>query len=254
MEDEPRTRRLTRREKRLLRQGNDHHQQKDNYQEKLNYRLKNIEPLTDNQRLTFNAFEDEKNLMLHGIAGTGKSFLSMYLSLKQILSGSELYKKIVIVRTVVPTRDMGFLPGNTKEKTKVYEAPYYAICTELFGRGDSYEYLKSKGLIEFISTSFIRGITLNDCIVIVDEMQNATLHELDSVITRIGHNCKIIFCGDFRQTDFTREHEKNGLTDFMHVVKRMRSFELIDFDADDIVRSALVKEYIILKDKMKIIT
>ena len=178
----------------------------------------------------------------------------MYLSLKQILGDQESpYKRIVIVRTVVPTRDMGFLPGNTKEKTKVYEAPYYAICTELFGRGDSYEYLKGKNLIEFISTSFIRGITLNDCIVIVDEMQNATLHELDSVITRIGHNCKIIFCGDFRQSDFTREHEKNGLTDFMRVVRSMRSFDLIEFEANDIVRSALVKEYIILKDKMKVI-
>ena len=126
--------------------------------------------------------------------------------------------------------------------------------SELFGRGDAYDYLKNKNLIEFISTSFIRGITLNDSIVIVDEMQNATLHELDSVITRIGHNCKVIFCGDFRQTDFTREHEKNGLTDFMRIVKSMRSFNLIEFDANDIVRSALVKEYIILKDKMRIIT
>lgn len=249
MEEENRVKRLTRKERRLLRQG-----KTETPQEKINFNLKHFEPLTLNQRLTFESFSNEKNLMLHGIAGTGKSFLSMYLSLKQVLSGSEQYKKIVIVRTVVPTRDMGFLPGNTKEKTKVYEAPYYAICSELFGRGDAYEYLKNKNLIEFISTSFIRGITLNDSIVIVDEMQNATLHELDSVITRIGHNCKIIFCGDFRQTDFTRDHEKNGLTDFMRVVKNMRSFNLIEFDANDIVRSALVKEYIILKDKMKIVT
>jgi phosphate starvation-inducible protein PhoH len=193
--------------------------------------------------------------MLHGIAGTGKSFMAMYLSLKQIIADPDcIYKKIVIVRSVVPTRDMGFLPGNNKEKTKVYEAPYYAICSELFGRGDAYEYLKGKNVIEFISTSFIRGITLNNCIVIVDEMQNATLHELDSVITRIGHNCKVIFCGDFRQSDFTREHERNGLTDFMRVVKNMKSFDLVEFEAKDIVRSALVKEYIILKDKMRIIT
>ncbi len=245
------TRRLTRKEKRQLRQQG---KEQPNYQEKLNFKLRHFDPLTQNQKHAFDSFKNDKNLMLHGIAGTGKSFMAMYLSLKQILGDQESpYKRIVIVRTVVPTRDMGFLPGNTKEKTKVYEAPYYAICTELFGRGDSYEYLKSKNLIEFISTSFIRGITLNDCIVIVDEMQNATLHELDSVITRIGHNCKIIFCGDFRQSDFTREHEKNGLTDFMRVVRSMRSFDLIEFEANDIVRSALVKEYIILKDKMKVI-
>lgn len=252
-EEHPVVKRLTRKEKRLLRQQGK--PVKENYQEKLNFKLRHFSPLTENQKNVFDSFSDDKNLMLHGIAGTGKSFMAMYLSLKQILNDPESpYKRIVIVRTVVPTRDMGFLPGNTKEKTKVYEAPYYAICSELFGRGDSYEYLKGKNLIEFISTSFIRGITLNDCIVIVDEMQNATLHELDSVITRIGHNCKIIFCGDFRQTDFTKEHEKNGLTDFMRVVKSMRSFDLVEFDAQDIVRSALVKEYIILKDKMRIIT
>lgn len=252
MEEEHTTRRLTRREKRLLRQGK---QPKENYSEKLNFNLRHFDPLTDNQRVTFQAFNNEKNLMLHGIAGTGKSFMAMYLSLKQILNDPDsIYKKIVVVRSVVPTRDMGFLPGNSKEKTKVYEAPYYAICTELFGRGDAYDYLKNKNVVEFMSTSFIRGITLNDCIVIVDEMQNATLHELDSVITRVGHNCKVIFCGDFRQTDFTREHEKNGLTDFMRVVRNMRSFDLIEFNSNDIVRSALVKEYIILKDKMRIIT
>jgi phosphate starvation-inducible protein PhoH len=247
------TKRLTRREKRLLRQQGK--EPKENYQEKINFHLKHFHPLTDNQRLAFNSFEDDKNLMLHGIAGTGKSFMALYLSLKQILSDPEcVYKKVVIVRSVVPTRDMGFLPGSDKEKTKVYEAPYYAICTELFGRGDSYEYMKKRNVIEFISTSFIRGITLNDCIVIVDEMQNATLHELDSVITRIGHNCKVVFCGDFRQSDFTRDHERSGLTDFMRVVKNMKSFDLIEFEAKDIVRSSLVKEYIILKDKMRIIT
>ena len=252
MEEETTTRRLTRKEKRLLRQQGK--PVKENYQEKLNFNLKHFDPLTENQNKTFKSFGQDKNLMLHGIAGTGKSFMAMYLSLKQILNDPECsFKKIVIVRTVVPTRDMGFLPGNSKEKTKVYEAPYYAICNELFGRGDAYDYLKNKNLVEFISTSFIRGITLNDCIVIVDEMQNATLHELDSVITRIGRNCKVIFCGDFRQSDFTREHEKNGLTDFMRVVKSMRSFELIEFNAEDIVRSALVKEYIILKDKMRIV-
>ena len=250
MQQEERQRRLTRREKRLLRQQG---KEQENHQERFSLKLKHFEPLTQNQRYAFESFEDDKNLMLHGIAGTGKSFMAMYLSLKQILNDPDSpYKRIVVVRTVVPTRDMGFLPGNTKEKTKVYEAPYYAICTELFGRGDSYEYFKSKNIIEFISTSFIRGITLNDSIVIVDEMQNASLHELDSVITRIGHNCKIIFCGDFRQSDFTKEHEKNGLDDFMKVVRNMKSFDLIEFEAKDIVRSALVKEYIILKDKMKI--
>ena len=224
-----------------------------NIQEKINFNLKHIEPLTENQKNSFEAYHQNKNLMLHGIAGTGKSFVSMYLALNQILSENSIYKKLIIVRSVVPTRDMGFLPGNSKEKARVYEAPYYAICTELFGKSDAYEYLKSKNLIEFISTSFIRGITLNDCIIIVDEIANMTLHELDSVITRVGKNCRIIFCGDFRQSDFTTEHEKNGLVDFMKIIKRMKSFHFVDFNENDIVRSSMVKDYIIQKDRMKIV-
>ncbi|CAB4131544.1 PhoH Phosphate starvation-inducible protein PhoH, predicted ATPase [uncultured Caudovirales phage] len=240
--------RLTRKQKRVMQQGN--------FKEpsfKLTFRLKDVQPLTDNQRLTFDYYDTGKNLLLHGIAGTGKSFLSIYLSLRSILSDQCRYKKLVIVRSVVPTRDMGFLPGNNKEKAKVYEAPYQAIFNELFDRGDAYEFLKNKNLVDFISTSFIRGITLNDCIIVVDEIANMTLHELDSVITRVGKNCKIIFCGDFRQSDFTKENERNGLKDFMRIINKMDSFEFVDFDENDIVRSRMVKEYIIAKDRLKIV-
>jgi len=241
------TQRLTRKEKRILRQNG-------KYEEpKLNFNLRNIEPLTANQKLTFDYYDQGKNLLLHGIAGTGKSFLSIYLSLRSILADQSRYKKLIIVRSVVPTRDMGFLPGNNKEKAKVYEAPYQAIFSELFERGDAYEYLKSKNLVDFISTSFIRGITINDSIIVVDEIANMTLHELDSVITRVGKNCRVIFCGDFRQSDFTREHEKNGLTDFMRIIQKMKSFEFVDFNENDIVRSSMVKEYIITKDRLRIV-
>jgi len=242
------TKRLSRKQKRVQQQQGG----REDNNLKINFKLRHIEPLTDNQRLTFDHYSREKNLMLHGIAGTGKSFISCYLAMRQLVEDDSRYKKLIIVRSVVPTRDMGFLPGNNKEKTKVYEAPYQAIFTELFGRGDAYEYLKQRGVVEFISTSFIRGVTLNDCIVVVDEIANCTLHELDSVITRVGKNCKIMFCGDFRQSDFTRDHEKNGLIDFMKIINKMKSFEFIDFDENDIVRSSLVKEYIITKDRLKI--
>lgn len=248
MED---SKKLTRKEKRIQKQNKNNNSINE---EKLNFHLKKIEPLTKHQKESFEAYRQGKNLMLHGIAGTGKSFISMYLSLEEILSSHDSpYKKLVIVRSVVPTRDMGFLPGNSKEKAQVYEAPYYAICTELFGRGDSYGYLKQKNIIEFISTSFIRGITLNDCIIVVDEIANMTLHELDSVITRVGRNCKIIFSGDFRQSDFTKDHERNGLVNFMKIIEKMKSFTFIDFDENDIVRSAMVKDYIIWKDKLRIV-
>lgn len=246
MEEVNTTHRLTRKERRVL-----HQNKKVNQQEKLNFNLKHIEPLTQNQKKTFQASDQDKNLMLFGSAGTGKTFISLYLALKQVLN-NEQFKRVVIVRSVVPTRDMGFLPGSTKEKTKVYEGPYYAIFNELFGRGDAYEYLKSKNLVEFISTSFIRGITLNDAIVIVDECQNMSGGELDTIITRVGQNCKLIICGDFQQTDFRFADEKVGIRKFVQIIRKMNDFSFIEFNQNDIVRSALVRNYIIEKENQGI--
>lgn len=243
--------RLTKRQKRILKQNGEEELLKSRTAIRTqNFDIKRVNPLTENQRLTFEAFREGKHLMLHGMAGTGKTFLSMYLALEDLMSGESDQEMIYIVRSVVPTRDMGFLPGSQKEKMKVYEAPYQAICTELFGRGDAYDILKQKNAVEFMSTSFVRGITMNDCYVIVDEINNMTFHELDSVITRIGKNCRIIFCGDFRQSDLTKDQEKNGLKEFMKVVSKLSDFVYIDFLEKDIVRSKLVKEYIIARQNL----
>ena len=209
--------------------------------------LRHIFPITDNQEKAFESFSYNKNILLHGVAGTGKTFISLYLALKDALDMRQGNQNVQIIRSVVPTRDMGFLPGNQKEKSKAYEEPYYSICNELFDRGDAYDILKRKGILEFSTTSFIRGLTFNDTTVIVDECQNMTWHELDSVITRLGENSRIVFCGDFRQSDFLWNKDKSGIHDFMKVIKTMDSFDFIEFDQDDIVRSALVKEYIISK-------
>lgn len=240
--------RLTKREKRLARQ-------QASVTEGLtfktqNFNLKTVNPLTENQRIAFEAFDDGKHLMLHGMAGTGKTFIALYKAIESLMENRGVQNKIYVVRSVVPTRDMGFLPGNQKEKMKVYEAPYYAICTELFDRSDAYDVLKQKQAIEFISTSFVRGITMNNCFVIVDEVNNMTFHELDSVITRIGKGCRVLFCGDFRQSDLTKDQEKNGLKDFMRVIDRLNDFVHVDFLEQDIVRSRLVKEYIIARQKL----
>jgi len=206
-----------------------------------NLQLQEIEPLTKNQ---LKAFESEKHLVLHGVAGTGKTFISYYLAFDDILKN--LFSSLVIIRSAVPTRDIGFLPGNEKEKSSVYEEPYKDICIELFQRGDAYEILKTKGLVHFMTTSFIRGVTLRDAVVLVDECQNMSFHELDSIITRIGENCRVIFCGDFRQSDLDR----NGLSEFIRILKAMDEFTLIDFEAADIVRSGFVKKYIIAKSDL----
>lgn len=192
-----------------------------------NLEIKDIIPLTQNQRRTFNHYKIDKNLLLHGMAGTGKTFCALYLALLDILSYKSTKNKIIIIRSAVPTRDLGFLPGSLKEKLKQYETPYKNICTEILNRGDAYEILKTKDIISFMSTSFIRGNTFDDTIIIVDEIQNLNFHELDSIITRTGDNSRIIFSGDFRQSDLIKEQERKGLLDFIKVLDKMSSFRKI---------------------------
>lgn len=219
---------------------------------KTGFGLAKIKPLTDNQSVAFDSYDRGSNLMLHGCAGTGKTFIALNLALEDVLSTKSQKKKVLIVRSVVPTRDMGFLPGNQKEKARVYEAPYYSVCNELFGRGDAYETLKSKGMIDFITTSFIRGITLDNCVVVVDECQNMAAMELHSIMTRVGQNTTIIFAGDTRQDDLTsvRKKEESGLSEFMRILRKMKSFDFVEFGEQDIVRSELVKEYIITRNQL----
>ena len=223
-----------------------------NSQNKNHFELRKINPLTPNQQKTFDAYDKGQNLILHGFAGTGKTFISLYLALEEVLESSTLYDKIIIVRSVVPSRDVGFLPGNIKEKTRVYEEPYKEICDDLFGRGDGYDILKMRNIINFTTTSFLRGLTFNNAIVIVDELQNMTFGELDTVMTRLGDRSKIMFCGDFRQTDLTNEKDKSGILSFINITKRMNRFEYIEFEKTDIVRSGLFRDYIIQRTEMGI--
>ena len=240
--------RMTKREQRALR-----HQGVLDTDNKINvgkFNCKDVQPLTENQTLAFMAYQQKGyNLLLHGSAGTGKTYVGMYLALQDVLDEQSSYKKVVIVRSAVPTRDIGFLPGSVEEKLKIYEQPYTAIANDLFKRGDGYDILKNKFMVEFVPTSFIRGTTLNDCIVLVDEINNMTFHELDSVITRLGKRTRLILCGDFRQSDLTRS-ESDGLVKFMNIVNNMESFYTIEYTKEDIVRSGLVKQYIITKEEM----
>ena len=213
--------------------------------------MKELKPVTTNQKVVFDAFYCGKNLFLSGLAGTGKTYISLALSIEDILRRCCTQDKVIIMRSAVPTRDMGFLPGPPREKTKVFEEPYRAICSELFGRGDAYDVLKGKQLIQFSTTSFIRGITISDAIIIIDEIQNMHASEINSLITRVGVNSRVILCGDMRQTDLVYTKERSGMGDILKIIKRMESFELVEFDRDDIVRSKFVKEYLIARDDLE---
>ena len=210
--------------------------------------LLTYEAITQNQKIAYDSWDDGDHLVLCGSAGTGKTFIGMYLALADVLDKSYDQDKLVIVRSVVPTREMGYLPGSVEEKVDAYTAPYRSICTELFNEKMAYDNLESQGIIEFVSTSFIRGTTLDDCVILVDEMQNLTFHELDSIITRVGRNSRIIFSGDYYQSDLGKESDKKGILDFMNIMEVMNNFTTVEYGWSDIVRSEFVRDYIMTKE------
>lgn len=215
--------------------------------------LLDIDPLTDNQRKLFDAYAEGKHLVAYGCAGTGKTFITLYNALRDVLDERTLYEKVYIVRSLVPTREIGFLPGSHDDKADIYQIPYKNMVKYMFQMPSDVEFemlygnLKAQETIKFWSTSFLRGVTLDNCIVLVDEFANLNFHELDSIITRVGENCKIMFCGDATQSDLIKTSEKNGIVDFMSVLRKMPSFDIIEFGVDDIVRSGLVRQYLIAK-------
>ena len=212
--------------------------------------LKTFDPLTDNQKKFFDAYKrGDYFIALHGVAGTGKTFIAMYKALEEVLDKSTFFEKIIVVRSAVQSREMGHLPGDVDEKMEIYQQPYVQICHTLFGRRDAYQRLTEQHHVEFVSTSFIRGMSFDDAIIIVDEMQNMNYEEIDTVMTRVGHRSKIIWCGDYRQTDLRKANDKSGILKFFDIAMHMNAFTRIDFTADYIVRSSLVKDYILAKMK-----
>jgi phosphate starvation-inducible protein PhoH len=239
------TKRFTRRQKR---------QQQAEMDNILNkkFGMKRINPLTENQKKLFNEYRRGKHIANIGSAGTGKTYVSLYLALEDVLEHGE-YEKIIIIRSAVQSRDQGFMPGSLKEKQAYFETPYIDAVNDLFGRSDAYAILKQKGMLDFMTTSFVRGLTFDNAIIIVDECQNMNFGEIDSVMTRIGESSRVVFCGDGKWQDDLKtsrnRSDVSGLQEFVRIISKIDEFSLVEFNTEDIVRSGIVKKYIIEKER-----
>ena len=220
--------------------------------------LVTVKPITDNQKLVFETWKNGKNQFLFGAAGTGKTFVSLYLALQNVMDLKKPYDKVVLVRSLIPTREIGFLPGDEEDKAALYQVPYQNMVQFMFEMQNEQQYnnlydrLKGQGTLYFLSTSFLRGLTFDNSIIIVDECQNLNFHELDTIITRVGQDSRIVFCGDFDQTDLLKQNERNGLHDFLRILEEMEEFHCCEFTIGDIVRSGFVRSYLINKIKLGI--
>ena len=218
--------------------------------------LNQIKPVTDSQKLVFDTWKQGQNQFLFGCAGTGKTFVSLYLALSEVLRNETPYDKVIMVRSLIPTREIGFLPGDEEDKAALYQVPYSNMMQFMFEQPNEqafetlYNRIKAQGSYYFLSTSFLRGLTFDNSIIIVDECQNLNFHELDTIITRVGQDSKIIFCGDFSQSDLTKTNERTGLMDFLQILQEMEEFNCVEFNIGDIVRSGFVRNYLIQKTKL----
>ena len=218
--------------------------------------LTNIKPVTDSQKIVFDSWKKSQNQFLYGCAGTGKTFISLYLALQEVLRNETPYDKVIVVRSLIPTREIGFLPGDEEDKAALYQVPYSNMMQFMFEQPNEqafsmlYDRLKAQGSFYFLSTSFLRGLTFDNSIIIVDECQNLNFHELDTIVTRVGQDSKIFFCGDFGQSDLTKLNERNGLMNFLQILQEMQEFNCTEFDIGDIVRSGFVRNHLIQKTKL----
>jgi phosphate starvation-inducible protein PhoH len=213
--------------------------------------LKTIQPITDAQSQMFEQYLQGDNVVAYGCPGTGKTLLALYLAMCDILDQRTPYQRLIIVRSAVASRDQGYLKGTLEEKESVFETPYKDIFAFLFGRASTYEDMKKAGLIEFMSTSYVRGLTWDNCIVVVDEIQNCNWHEINSVVTRVGDDSKMVLAGDIKQTDLLKSNKDVcGMGHLLEVVERMDEMSSVQFTSDDIVRSAFVKAWIIATESL----
>ncbi len=207
--------------------------------------IRSFRALTQSQAEGLRGWAEGDNVAFLGTAGTGKTLLASYCASSAVFNPDTEQDHIVIVRSAVQSRDLGFLPGTLIEKLAEYEQPYRDAFKDLFGRDATYDDMKAAKRITFLSTSFLRGVTFDNAVIILEEAQNMTFREIYTVMTRVGHRSRVIVTGDTRQCDFgERSRETSGLHKFGRIAKELGNFAVVEFNRHDIVRSGFVKSWI----------
>jgi phosphate starvation-inducible PhoH-like protein len=200
-----------------------------------------VKGLTEGQQDYLDAINENVVTLCSGLAGTGKTYIAVVRAVELLQEGQ--YKRIVIARPAVECgKSLGFLPGNEDEKVAPYMRPIKDILHELIDAKQLEEYIKNE-TIEFCALTYMRGRTLNNCIMILDEAQNATWEELMMFLTRIGKNSKIIISGDETQEDVFHKALAQCLCKF-DTKPYIREIEVIYLDVEDIVRNGLIRKII----------
>ena len=214
-----------------------------------------IEAIGPAQTEAFAKYKENKNLFLTGSAGTGKTFVLLYLAFADVFDDESPYDKVILIRSLLPSRDAGFHSGSLEEKANYYQAPYRQLVKFLFEMQSKDEFaalwdlLIEQESVEFQTTSFLRGQTFDNAIIICDEAQNLNFAELDTVMCRVGQNTKIMFSGDEAQTAFINNDDKEGMYNFQGILGEMEECEVIKFGIGDILRSGLCRSYLIAKEQ-----
>lgn len=196
-----------------------------------------IKPRTENQKKLVGAFDNNDMIFAVGPAGTGKTYLSIALAVKALKE--KTIKKIVLSRPAVEAGEkLGFLPGDMKDKIDPYLQPLYNALEDMLPQAKLQEMME-KHVIQIAPLAFMRGRTLSDAIVILDEAQNTTCAQIRMFLTRMGWNTKMIITGDMTQIDLPRE-QKSGLKEALNILSRIEGIEIVELNRKDIVRHKLV--------------
>ena len=198
--------------------------------------------LSESQRKYYDILKNNQITICSGPAGVGKSYISMKTAIDLLADPSTPYEKIIIVRPAVEAEEkLGALPGNVEEKLDPYIFPSYYLMNKIIGK-EAREKLKDIEVIEVFALAYMRGMNIDNSILIFEEAQNSTPNQMKLLLTRIGFNSKFFISGDLEQTDRYKDKTQSGLWDAIKKFQNLDDVGVFEFGSEDVVRNPLISK------------